>query len=37
MILDAVRSQWMLIDDGNLINTAFLSPIDGATVLNILG
>ena len=37
MILDAIRSQWMLIDDNNLINTDILSPIDGNTVLRILG
>lgn len=36
MILDAIRSQWMLIDDNELIHTDLLTPIDGSKVLDVL-
>jgi hypothetical protein len=36
MILDAIRSQWMLIDDNELIHTDILTPIDGSKVLDLL-
>lgn len=36
MVLDAIRAQWMLVDDSNLINTNLLSPIDGSAVLDVL-
>ncbi len=36
MVLDSIRSQWMLIDDNELINSDLLAPIDGSKVLNIL-
>lgn len=37
MILDAITSQWMLIDDNELIRTDILAPIDGSQILHILG
>lgn len=36
MVLDSIRSQWMLVDDNELINSDILTPIDGSKVLNIL-
>jgi hypothetical protein len=36
MILDSIRSQWMLIDDNELINSDILRPIDGSNILDMV-